>query len=182
MPFSEWILMGRTGQSDVERRSPEKNPRPSLGSKLSLSWKELQGRLRDLPLLLVLAALSREPGKPGFPRETPQSELWHCAPLTTMGRLQSGFEISRLLLFHSVSIENGVQVKKNHLSFFIIQGITHPLQRTRPGQLWGCKASGPKPAGTSEGVFSGSAKLVVSTLLELAPAVISPALGKGNLE
>lgn len=63
--------MGRTGKSDVERRSPEKNPRPSLGSKLSLSWKELQGRLRDLPLLLVLAALSREPGKPGFPRETP---------------------------------------------------------------------------------------------------------------
>lgn len=54
--------------------------------------------------------------------------------------------------------------EKNYLSFFIIQGITHPLQRTRSGQLWGCKALGPKPAGTSEGVFPGSAELMVSTL------------------
>ena len=68
----------------------------------------------------------------------------------------------------------------NYPSFFIIVGITHPLQRTQSRQLWGCRASGPKPAGRSEGVFSGSAKLTLSKLLVLTPAVMSRAFGNRN--
>ena len=68
----------------------------------------------------------------------------------------------------------------NYPSFFIILGITHPLQRTQSRQLWGCRASGPKPAGRSEGVFSGSAKLTLSKLLVLTPAVMSRAFGNRN--
>lgn len=169
--------MGRTGKSNVERRSVEK--RPSLRSKLRLPWKELQGSWEVCLFFWFLLLSPWTPASRGSPMETP-SQNCHTMLLPNNGTAIGQVWNKPSSDFSQCVDQEQGSGEKNYLSFFIIQGITHPLQRTRSRQLWGCKASGPKPAGTSEGVFSVSARLKVCALLVLAPAEISLAPGNGN--
>lgn len=145
--------MGRTGESNVERGSLGKSPRPSRRRKLSLPWKELQGGWEILPLLLVLAAFFLDPYKLGFLMETPSPNC-HTGLPTNIATVKGQFGKKLSSDFSQCVDREQGSGEKNYLSFFIIRGITHSLQRTRSRQLWGCKSSGPKPAGTLEGVFS----------------------------
>ena len=171
---------GRPGESSGERRALKKNHRPSLSGNVPLPW---EGRRASGEIVSSSEFLLPTPGS-----HTSQGSLWRCPVIAVTllsshnkGAIVEWVKISHLLTFHSVSVGEQGSRERNYLSFFIIWGDPHLLQRTPSRQLWGGRASGLRPAGRSEGVFSGSAMLTLSKLWVLAPAVISLALGHGDL-
>lgn len=172
---------GKDWESNVERGSLGKSPRPSRRRKLSLPWKELQGGREILPLLLVLAAFFLDPYKLGFLMETPSPNCHTGLPTniaTVIGQIGKNY----LLIFHSVSIENRVQVKKiTYHSSLSGESLTCCKEHD-PGS-WGLQIVRPQNSWyIRRGVFRLGKRQVCRLVhyLVQAPAGLILALGNGN--
>lgn len=142
--------MGRTGKSNVERRSVEK--RPSLRSKLRLPWKELQGSWEVCLFFWFLLLSPWTPASRGSPMETP-SQNCHTMLLPNNGTAIGQVWNKPLLIFHSVSIENRVQVKKiTYHSSLSRESLTRCKEHD-PGSCGDAKRQAPNQLAHQKGCF-----------------------------
>lgn len=123
-----------------------------------------------------------EPYKPGFPMETPRQnsdavflpQQWHSCRVGLKEAVSPSFTVCRW------RAGPGEKTTQKHIAF-LFPGHPSPSTKNTAEAAVRMGSIRLQTSWQTRGVFSGSAKLALSKLLALAPAVISLAAGNRNL-